>query len=112
MPLLILFFVQCVLALGVVLFLKKALNRELVEAALENLEGCPASNDVQEIIVRFYSGAGERIKSHLESIRRRKFVRAHLDIKEDRGLKGGMVIAVGETLLDFSLASRWRQLWS
>jgi len=110
--LLILLLVQCLLAIGVVFVLKKILDRELIEVALENLEACKTSPDVKEIIVRLPSAVSDEIKSHLESIRKRKFIQANLNIQEDRALKGGMVIAVGDVLLDFSLSSRLQHFWS
>jgi F0F1-type ATP synthase delta subunit len=109
---LVLFILQCLFAAGVVLVLKKHLDRELIEAALEKLEACRISQEVKEIVVRSAGGVSDDIKAHLESIRQRKFNQVHLNIQEDRTLKGGMVIAAGDLLLDFSLASRLQHLWS
>ena len=57
-------------------------------------------------------GLNDEFKSYLESIRKRKFVQANLDFKENADLKGGVVIALGDLLLDFSLSSRLQHFWS
>lgn len=103
---------QCVFA-GVVIFvLKKLLDKELMRAALEKFESCKTSSDIKEIAVRSASNVNDEFKSHLESIRQRKFTEAHLNFQEDPTLKGGVVIAVGDLLLDFSLSSRLQNFWS
>ncbi|MBF0504724.1 MAG: F0F1 ATP synthase subunit delta [Candidatus Omnitrophica bacterium] len=111
-PFLILFIVQCFFALGVIIVLKKTLDRELIEAAFEKLEACKSSPEVKEIVVCLPSAVSDEMKTHLESIRQRKFVQANLKIQEDPALKGGMVIAVGDLLLDFSLSGRLQHFWS
>ncbi len=50
------------------------------------------------------STLSDEFKNHFESIRQRKFPQANLDFQEDAALKGGVVIAVGDLLLDFSLS--------
>ena len=109
---LILILVQCVFA-GVVIFvLKKLLDKELMMAALEKFESCKASSDIKEITVHTASKVNDDLQRKLESIRKRKFVQAKLDFKENTGLKGGVVIALGDILLDFSLSSRLHHFWS
>jgi F0F1-type ATP synthase delta subunit len=107
-----LFLGQCVFATIVVFVLKGFLDKELVRAALENFESCKTSSDIKEIAVRSASSISDEFKGQFESIRRRKFAQAHLDFQEDSALKGGIVIAVGDLLLDFSLTSRLKNFWS
>jgi F0F1-type ATP synthase delta subunit len=92
--------------------LKKHLDRELIAAALEKLEACKVSPEIKEILVRSGGGVSDETKAHLESIRQRKFNQTQLNIQKDSTLKGGMVIAAGDLLLDFSLSGRLRHLWS
>ena len=109
---LILFLVQCVFAVVVILVLKKFLDKELMMAALEKFESCKASSDIQEIIVHSASQVNDEFKRQLESIRKRKFVQAKLNFQENAVLKGGVVITLGDVLLDFSLSSRLKNFWS
>jgi len=101
---LLLFVVQCVFTVVVIFVLKKIWDRELIRAALEKLETCNASPEAKEIDVRSASKISEEFKDHIESIRRRKFVQANLNIQQDPSLKGGIVITVGDLSLDFSLS--------
>lgn len=110
--LLILFFVQCVFALVVIFVLKRLLDKELMRAALEKFESCKTSPEIKEIAVRSASMINDEFKVYLESIRKRKFTQAKLSFQEDAALKGGVVIAVGDQLLDFSLSSRLQHIWS
>jgi F0F1-type ATP synthase delta subunit len=112
LTLLILFLVQCAFAVVVILVLKRLLDKELMNAALEKFESCKSSSEVIEITVLSASRMNEEFKSRLESVRKRKFVQARLNFKEDPGLKGGLAIALGDVLLDFSLQSRLQNFWS
>jgi len=58
------------------------------------------------------STVSDEFQRQLESIRKRKFIQAKFDFQEDAGLKGGVVIAIGDVLLDFSLRSRLKHFWS
>ena len=107
-----LFLGQCVFAVVVILVLKKFLDKELMRAALEKFESCKASSDITAITVRFASTLSDEFKSHLESVRKRKMPQANLNFQEDASLKGGVVIAVGDLILDFSLLSRLQHFWS
>ena len=96
----------------VIFVLKRLLDKELMKAALEKFESCKTSPDINEIVVRSASSINDEFKDHLESIRKRKFAQANLNFQEDAELKGGVVIAIGDLLLDFSLASRLQHFWS
>ena len=103
---------QCVFAVVVILVLKKLLDRELMNAALEKFEACQSSLTIKEISVFSASAINEDFKGHLESIRKRKMPSAHLNFQQNAELRGGVVIAAGDALLDFSLASRLQNFWS
>jgi len=109
---LFLFLGQCVFA-GVVIFvLKGLLDKELIRAAIEKFESCKISPDIKEIAIFSASTISDEFKYNLESIRKRKFADVNLKFQENTELKGGVVIALGEELLDFSLASRLENFWS
>jgi len=103
---------QCVFAVMVIFVLKRFLDKELLHAALEKFESCPASAEIKEIAVYSASGLSDEFKSQLESVRKRKMPQASLSFKENADLKGGVAIAMGEILLDFSLTSRLQHFWS
>ena len=62
--------------------------------------------------MRSSGSVNDEFKSYFESVQKRKFSQANLNFQEDAALKGGVVIVVGDALLDFSLASRLKQFWS
>jgi F0F1-type ATP synthase delta subunit len=110
--LLIVFLGQCVFALIVIFVLRKLLDRELMMVALESFESCKVSLDIKEIAVCSASSISEEFKNRLESIKKRKMPQANLNFQEDNALKGGVVIRMGDLLLDFSLSHRLQQFWS
>ena len=110
--LLIIFFIQCVIAVVAIFILKKLLDKELMEAALEKLESCKASEEVKEISVHSATEINPEYKSRIQSVCKRKFAQARLDILLDPLLKGGVVIKAGEYSLDFSLSNRLQNFWS
>jgi len=103
---------QCVFVVAVVFVLKKLLDRELMMAALEKFESCKASLEIKEISVYSASRISDKYKGQIEMIRQRKFDQAKLDYLENAELKGGVVITLGDLLLDFSLATRLQNFWS
>jgi len=109
---LMLFLGQCVFAGIVILVLKKSLEKELIKAALEEFESCKISSEIKEIAVYSAAGINDEFKIHFEAIRKRKFSQANFNFKENAALKGGVVIAIGDLLLDFSLTSRLEHFWS
>ena len=86
--------------------------RPLRVTALEKFESCKITPDIKEIAVYSASGISDEFKYQLESIRKRKFAQTDLNFKENAALKGGIVIAMGDILLDFSLSSRLQHFWS
>jgi F0F1-type ATP synthase delta subunit len=106
------FFGQLVFAVAVIFVLKRILDKELMKAALEKFESSKLSPDIKEITVFSASSLNEEFKGRFESIRKRRFVQTQLIFKENSELKGGVVIAIGELLLDFSIRSRLQNFWS
>jgi len=109
---LFLFLGQCVFAVIAVFVLKNFLDKELMNAALEEFESVKNSAEIKEIHVKFASTMPrDEFKNHIESLRRRKFSQAVLSFQEDGTIKGGVVITLGDLLLDFSLSSRLKNFW-
>ena len=108
----IIFFIQCVFALIVIFVLKKLLDKELMKSALEKFESCKASPDIKVITVRFALQVNDEFRHRFEYIQKRKFVQATLNFQEDASLKGGVVITLGDIILDFSLSQRLKNFWS
>jgi F0F1-type ATP synthase delta subunit len=109
---LIIFLGQCVFAAAVIFVLKRLLDKELMTAALEKFESCKASSDIKEITVLSASKVNHEFQHRFESIRKRKFLEAKLNFRENPELKGGVVIALGDLFLDFSFQSRLEHFWS
>ena len=105
-------FGQCVFVFVVIFVLKIILDKELINAALEKFESAPSSEDLKEILVYSAVNLSDEIKSRLEIVRRRKFVGANFNFLQNAELKGGIVISMNDTLLDFSLTTRLQQFWS
>jgi len=103
---------QVIFAVVVLCVLKKLLDRELMSSALEKFESCSLPPEISEICVYSASPVSDEFKSRLESVRKRKFAQASLKLLENAELKGGVVIAAGELVLDFSLAGRLQKFWS
>ncbi len=101
---LILLAIQCAFTAVVVFVLKKVWDRELIRAALDKLESCPDAPQIKEIRIRSASKISAALMEQIESICRKKFAAASLDIQEDPALKGGVVIILGSESLDFSLS--------
>ena len=103
---------QCVFAAAVVVVLLRLLDKELMNAAFEKLESCKSSTEIKELSVYSATTLSDDIKGRFESVRRRKFEGAGLNYFQNPELKGGVVIAAGDLLLDFSVMSRLQQFWS
>ena len=107
-----LIFIVQVLVAGIVIFiLKRLLDKELIEAALEKLQGLHAPENVGDIIVRL-GRSDFQAQGRFEELTRRRFPRAKLSVEEDAALKGGVIITIGDQTLDFSVASRLKGFWS
>ena len=104
------FLAQGLVAAAVIFVLKRVLDKELMKAALEQLESGQIPSATGEIVVRFSAPVSDEFKNHLESIRQRKFARANVDFRREAGLKGGVIIEAEGCSLDFSLAGRLRDL--
>lgn len=113
MSILVIFiFGQCFFAVMVFLVLKKLLDRELIKAALEQFESCEIAPHTKKITVYSASRISDEYRAVLESITKSKCGGVNLNFQENALLKGGLVIAIDQLLLDFSLQSRLKHFWS
>src|SRR5690348_1946037 len=94
--------VQLVIAVTVILVLKKLLDRELVDAALEKLESYKPADGIKQVSVRL-AKANEMINHRLQSVCRKKFAQAQLQMEQDPAIKGGLIIELDGDVLDFSM---------
>jgi len=108
------FGLQIVLALIVIVVLKKLLDRELIASALEQFEVMKYQGDLSQIksihVVGHKDMAGE-IRSRFKSVAARRFKGIALDFSTDAGLKGGVKIVLHQTVIDCSLSDRLEKLF-
>ena len=110
MSFLCVFIVQLLIAAAVIFILKRLLDKELAEAALEKFQGLEIKG-ISAIIVRL-GRPDLQIRSRFEELARRRFPGARLTVETDITLKGGVLIIIGEQVLDYSVADRLRNFWS
>jgi F0F1-type ATP synthase delta subunit len=112
MPIILLVVLQLVIA-GIVIFvLKRLLDRELEQAAIE--KAMSLKNNEQVKLVNIYSAKvlSEQVKAQITSVVKNKFVNGKIIFEQLSNLKGGLIIKVEEEVLDFSLSSRLEHFWS
>lgn len=103
--------VQVIVASVVIYGLKRRLDRELIEAAIEKLSVIKGSDEQGLIVVTSQINLKESWRFSIERIIKHKFSSAEIIFKQDPLLKGGIIInAFGQTL-DFSIANRLKNFW-
>ena len=108
----ILVIVQTAIAVIVVFVLKKLLDKELIESALEKFTSLKSSEDITRLEVRYASPLNPMVQQRLKSLAQRKFTKVNMTWQEDKSLKGGVVIVVGDETFDFSITNRLQHFWS
>ena len=110
----IVIFVQILIALVVAIVLKKILNRELLELAVQQFERMRLDEEASKVgTIKIISSKPlpEKLTLRLKTASEHHFQKAFLNFECQAGLQGGMIIHLGIETLDFSLKSRWRHLW-
>ena len=105
---------QIVFALIVVVFLKKYLDRELIEAALEHFEGLRYQGDLtqlKEISVVSHKALNESVQSRIKNIAAKRFRGIPLNFSTNEALGGGILIVVGQNIINNSTRHRLNALW-
>ena len=104
---------QLVVAAIVIFVLKKILDHQLVELALKKFGNCQLNAEDQKlngIIVLATSVLKPAIQTRLNQIVEKKFKRPmQLFVKEDKTLRGGIVIKLNSVVIDYSLTGRLRE---
>ena len=105
--------VQVVIFLVVVYFLKKALHQNLINMAIHQFEVMfahqldPAINKIE---VMCFSQLPSGVKERIQQAVIKKFKKpVEVVFSMDKLIKGGMIIRVGKTTIDASLASRLKE---
>ena len=112
MPFVIIIILQLIIAGIVVFILKNFLNRELEKAAVEKVMSLRANEDVKAINIYYAQSLPINVAEEFKVLIQNKFVNSKIEFEQLQDLKGGLIIKVGEEILDFSLSSRLENFWS
>ena len=110
----VIFVLQIVLALIVVIVLKRSLGKELTQVALERFEVLKYEKDIaqlKEITVVSHAPLEALVEARIKAVVNKKFKGISLNLTTDNALKGGILIVVGTTVIDCSAKSRLDVLW-
>jgi F0F1-type ATP synthase delta subunit len=105
---------QVVLALIVIAVLKKLLDRELVESALEQFEVFKYQGDlsrIKKIAVVGHKEIRPEIQTRFKNIAARRFKDIPIDFSTDMTLKGGVKVLMAEAQIDCTLSDRLQRLF-
>ncbi len=107
------FFLQLFVAGIVVYVLKKILDHQLIDLAIKRFQNIYLADDDQRltgIIVVSSKTITHRTHERLHGVALKKFGRPmEIIVKIDRGLRGGLVIKLNSTTIDFSLIGRLKE---
>ncbi len=104
--------VQAVVAAVVIYVLKRQLDRELVEAALEKLQGFHWEGITGDIVIKSQPSLKPQSQAHAQAIVHRKLPQARIVFVTDSSIWGGIVIELSGQTLDFSLVNRLKNFWT
>jgi F0F1-type ATP synthase delta subunit len=105
---------QGLLALIVVVVLRRSLGKELTGVALEQFETLRLQEDsaqLKEIIVVSCAPLEDAVALRIKAIAAKRFNGTALKFSTDTTLKGGMKIMIGATVIDCSSKNRLDSLW-
>jgi len=104
---------QAVIISVIIFFLKKSLQRQLVESAIYKLETLNPQAlvvDMTEGTVIFYKTLSVSDKLRIQNALSKKTGRTvNINPLQDKTIKGGIIIKVGGLAIDHSLASRLKE---
>ena len=109
--LLILILVQVAIAGAVIFVLKRLLDRELVQAALERLHAVAVAAGTGDVVVKHCGVLSSQVQGQIQSIVRSKSPQAKVIFQEDAALRGGLAVQLPGEFIDFSLAARLKNFW-
>jgi F0F1-type ATP synthase delta subunit len=111
----LIFGLQVVSALIVIFVLKKLLDRELIESALEQFEVLKCQEDpvqLKNINVVGHKAMSGEVESRFKHIAARRFKEIPIKFSTDPSLKGGVLVLIGGTKIDCSLSDRLERLFA
>ncbi len=111
---LIIVILQLLTALIVIFFLSRRLSKELIILALEKFEVLKIQQDlsqITEVSVCSMASLDDNIAARIKVIAAKRFNGIPIRFMTEQGLKGGMVIMVGENVIDCSARNRLSFLW-
>ena len=104
---------QAFIILVIMFFLRLALQNNLIEIAIHEFEMMFAHNldpAINEIEVITFAQLKPSLQDRIRQAANKKFRRTiKLSIKQDRGIKGGLIIKFGNKTIDASLINRLRE---
>jgi len=109
----IIFILQIVVIATIIFFLKKRLDKQLVELAVQKFGMLSPENvgpEQKDVLVITFRKLSEEIRGKLLGMGQKRLNRMlNLIVKEDKAIKGGMVIKFKDFSIDYSLASRLKE---
>lgn len=106
---------QILTALAVIFVLSRNLNKELIKFALEQFEVLKIKEDlalIKEIVVVSSGVLDDAVTARMKTIASQRFKGVVLNFSSNPALRGGMIIIVGEEVIDCSAKTRLNNLWS
>ena len=94
--------------------LKKVLDRELIQTAIEEFETLKYQGDLvqlKEIVVVSYKDLDDAVQARIKAVADKRFKGIPLNLSTDSMLKGGIRIVVGQTVIDNTSRKRLNALW-
>jgi F0F1-type ATP synthase delta subunit len=110
----IVFILQIIVALIVIFVLKKLLDRELIEAALEQLEVLRPKDDAppfKSAEVISHADLNSETQGRVKNILSRRFKGLAVNFSTDSGLKGGVKVVIGAAVVDCTLDDRLQKMF-
>jgi F0F1-type ATP synthase delta subunit len=105
---------QLIVAVAVIFVLKKLLDKELKQAALEHaivFRPSEAALKVERITIVSAVKLALDYRAKLLAILKEKCPQASIDFLENAALRGGLVVEIGEEVWDHSLETRLKHLF-
>ena len=112
MTLVFIIVLQLAIAGVVIVVLKRLLDRELEQAAIEKLMSLKTNATVKIVHIYYTKPLSLNVEQTLTGLVKNKFVDGEIAFEQLRDLKGGLIIKVDDEVLDFSLSSRLENFWS
>ncbi len=106
-------FFQFAIAIVVLFFMKKFLNRELILSALERFYAAADEKnaDINLIEVVFSAQCSAADEAQVRAIARERFPAAQVVVKVEPSLWGGVVIRIADKVIDSSLITKIKQFF-